>query len=67
MLNELEEDIENWYFHKQNSDRDLYKWLCIDTAQHCCPKNHFGPTCQPCLGPDLNRPCYGNGKCDVNF
>lgn len=38
------------------------KYLCIDTANVCCPEFHFGKDCTPCRGfPD--KICNNNGKC----
>ena len=64
MAEEKEEEIEKWYFHKQSSFPDMEKWLCIDTLKACCPLHTWGPLCSPCPG-DPNRPCFGNGQCQV--
>jgi len=63
MVEEHEEKLETWYFHKQTTFPDLEKWLCFETLKVCCPQNTWGKTCDPCPG-DPDRPCYGRGKCD---
>ncbi|VDN53727.1 unnamed protein product [Dracunculus medinensis] len=64
MVEENEENIENWYFHKQNSDPDMHLWLCVEKLQVCCKEGFFGKNCKPCPGVDkgLNS-CFGRGKC----
>lgn len=85
MVEEHEEKIENWYFHKQTAFPDFTNWLCIETLKSltflpfffiimlnllffkilvCCLNNTWGKDCEPCPG-DLQRPCFGRGKCDV--
>lgn len=68
MVEENEENIENWYFHKQNSDPDMHLWLCVEKLQVCCKEGFFGKNCKPCPGVDkgLNS-CFGRGKCHVIF
>lgn len=59
---QYDSEIEDWWFHKQHSDSDLYKYFCIETLKRCCPDLHFGPYCTPCDGyPD--NVCSNNGKC----
>ncbi|CAH1378116.1 hypothetical protein MTP99_019496 [Tenebrio molitor] len=55
-------EIEDWWFHKQSEEPDLYKHFCINTIKHCCPDLHYGTNCTPCEGfPD--NVCSNNGKC----
>ncbi|XP_039297536.1 cysteine-rich with EGF-like domain protein 2 isoform X1 [Nilaparvata lugens] len=58
-----EHHLENWWNHHQ--DKDLYDWLCIETVEDCCPTNHYGRSCSPCLGYP-NNVCSGNGRCKGN-
>uniref|UniRef100_A0A914WU08 EGF-like domain-containing protein n=1 Tax=Plectus sambesii TaxID=2011161 RepID=A0A914WU08_9BILA len=62
LVEEHEEMIESWYFHKQTSNPDFVAWLCIDSLTMCCPNGTFGAKCDPCPG-DSNQPCFGRGKC----
>lgn len=54
--------IEDWWFNVQDSNPDLFKYLCIDSLKLCCPDFHFGNDCLPCLGHPDNI-CNNNGKC----
>lgn len=66
LVEEHEEDIENWYFHRQNSDPDFLIWLCHDKLRLCCREGHFGVNCKPCPGVDKGfAACSGHGKCLV--
>lgn len=62
VLEEYDEALETWWFTKQKDEPDLYKHLCINTFQVCCPENHFGKDCTPCQGYPDNI-CHKNGKC----
>lgn len=54
--------IEDWWFKHQEDEADIYKYLCIDKLEVCCPNFHFGSKCTPCQGyPD--KICSNNGKC----
>lgn len=64
LLEEHEESVENWFFHKQQSNPDLYKWLCIDTLKKCCPSGSYGKECVQCEKHDTYDVCSGRGKCD---
>lgn len=62
LAEELESQIEEWWFQHQQTYPDLFSYLCIEQTKSCCPKDHFGPQCTPCPGyPD--RVCHNNGKC----
>lgn len=61
---ESEQVLEKWWFNENNVNSDLYTWLCIENLQHCCPANHFGDACTPCLRDKNNRVCGGKGQCD---
>lgn len=59
---EFDHIIEDWWFHHQNDEPNLYKFFCIDKIKHCCPDLHYGEDCTPCVGyPD--HVCNNNGKC----
>jgi protein disulfide-isomerase len=60
MAEQFEHDIEEWWFKHQTTEPDLYKWLCIDKAEMCCPDGRYGPQCRPCVD------CSGNGRCKGN-
>ncbi|XP_014233062.1 cysteine-rich with EGF-like domain protein 2 [Trichogramma pretiosum] len=62
LAEELESEIEEWWFKKQETDPDLFEYLCITKAERCCPKDTYGPQCTECPGfPD--SVCNNNGKC----
>lgn len=62
LAEELESTIEDWWFNHQQTYPDLYNYICIRQTERCCPKDHFGPQCEPCPGfPD--KICSNNGKC----
>nr|XP_032827476.1 cysteine-rich with EGF-like domain protein 2-B isoform X1 [Petromyzon marinus] len=63
MLEQHEEHLEKWWFHKQRAHPDLYSWFCVEMAKVCCPAGSFGPDCNQCQG-EATRPCAGNGRCD---
>lgn len=66
LVEEHEESIENWYFHKQLSNPNLLKWLCFEKLRLCCDAGHFGADCKPCPGVDKGLPvCSGHGSCQV--
>lgn len=62
LAGELEQTIEDWWFHHQTENADIYTYICIEHTKTCCPKDHFGAACTPCQGfPD--KVCSNNGKC----
>ena len=62
LAEELEHMIEDWWFNHQDANPDLYLYICVEQAQRCCPKDHYGPDCVKCEGyPD--KVCNNNGKC----
>lgn len=63
MVEEHEEQFENWWFKKKDKYPDLLKWFCIDNIEVCCPRGTFGPDCNACVG-GSERPCHDNGDCD---
>ncbi|XP_053111165.1 protein disulfide isomerase CRELD2 isoform X3 [Hemicordylus capensis] len=63
MVEEHEEHIETWWFKWKKKYPDLFKWLCIETIEVCCPSGMYGPDCLACRG-GSERPCHGNGRCD---
>jgi len=60
---EFEDDIESWYYHKQNLYPVFAQFLCNDKAKLCCADDHFGPDCKPCssLKCGLHGKCQGRG------
>ncbi|TMS39397.1 hypothetical protein L596_005928 [Steinernema carpocapsae] len=61
---ENEELVEEWYFKKQDTDTDMFKWLCIDQLTKCCPTGHFGEKCDQCPGLAKSQvACFGRGQC----
>jgi len=77
VLSEYEEDIENWYYHKQQIFTDFANFLCNDKASLCCPDDHYGPNCKSCasLKCGLHGKCQGSGsrtgdgkcECDTGY
>lgn len=72
VVSEFEEEIENWYYHKQQIFTDFANFLCVKKAKLCCPDDHYGPKCEACaaLKCSLHGKCQGsgsrtgNGKCE---
>jgi len=62
MIEQHEEDLENWWFKKFGTSEQLEQYLCIDTIEVCCPKGKFGKSCKECLG-GYSSPCNGHGTC----
>lgn len=58
---DVETDIEEWWFNYQTEYPDLFNWLCIETKKVCCPINHYGVKCLPCTNCNGNGICKGNG------
>lgn len=81
MVEEHEEKLETWYFHKQTTFPSLENWLCYDVLKglnfeifHYLPNLTLILVCCPkntwgkkCepCPGDSETPCYGRGKCDV--
>jgi len=65
MVEEHEEEIESFWFKKQNQLSQLENHLCISIAKVCCPSGKYGETCKECPG-GANSPCFGRGKCNGN-
>ncbi|XP_017794462.1 PREDICTED: cysteine-rich with EGF-like domain protein 2 [Habropoda laboriosa] len=62
LAEQLENQIEDWWFNYQQTRPDIYEFICIEQTKQCCPKDHFGSECTPCPGfPD--KVCNNNGKC----
>lgn len=64
LAEEVEQPIEQWWFREDPGAVDLYTSLCIETLKYCCPKSHFGESCDPCPVDANNEVCGGRGKCD---
>lgn len=60
LASELESEIEDWWFKRQQTEPDLRQFLCIDTMKVCCPDGYYGAECLKCTD------CMGNGKCKGN-
>ncbi|VDM97277.1 unnamed protein product [Thelazia callipaeda] len=64
LVEESEDNIENWYFHKQSSDPDILLWLCHGKLRLCCSEGHYGAECSPCPGVKQNvSVCSDHGSC----
>lgn len=62
LLEQYDDQLEDWWFNKQKEEPDLLKYLCINAFKVCCPESHFGKNCTPCPGyPE--KICTNNGKC----
>ncbi|KAJ8394776.1 hypothetical protein AAFF_G00041310 [Aldrovandia affinis] len=63
LLEQIEDQVETWWFHRQQESPDLFEWLCIDELRLCCPEGRFGPDCAECpAGP--GGVCGGLGRCE---
>lgn len=65
LATENEQHLEDWWHSHRNAGVDLTEWLCIGELKVCCPENHYGPQCLPCLG-HPGAICSGHGKCKGN-
>ncbi|XP_017324320.1 protein disulfide isomerase Creld1 [Ictalurus punctatus] len=63
LLEQIEDQVETWWFHRQQEAPDLFEWLCIEELRLCCPAGRFGPECAECpSGP--GGVCGGLGRCE---
>ncbi|XP_061529550.1 protein disulfide isomerase Creld1 isoform X2 [Phycodurus eques] len=63
LLEQIEDQVETWWFHRQQEAPDLLEWLCIEQLRLCCPPGRFGPDCKECpSGP--GGVCGGLGRCE---
>ncbi|XP_041860857.1 protein disulfide isomerase Creld1 [Melanotaenia boesemani] len=63
LLEQIEDQVETWWFHRQQEAPDLFEWLCIEELRLCCPAGRFGPDCKECpSGP--GGVCGGLGRCE---
>uniref|UniRef100_A0A8C1AJT3 protein disulfide-isomerase n=1 Tax=Cyprinus carpio carpio TaxID=630221 RepID=A0A8C1AJT3_CYPCA len=63
LLEQIEDQVETWWFHRQQEAPDLFDWLCIEELRLCCPPGHYGPECAECpSGP--GGVCGGLGRCE---
>ncbi|KAK3566135.1 hypothetical protein QTP86_027436, partial [Hemibagrus guttatus] len=63
LLEQIEDQVETWWFHRQQEAPDLFEWLCIEELRFCCPAGRFGPECAECpSGP--GGVCGGLGRCE---
>uniref|UniRef100_A0A3B4T6U9 protein disulfide-isomerase n=1 Tax=Seriola dumerili TaxID=41447 RepID=A0A3B4T6U9_SERDU len=60
LLEQIEDQVETWWFHRQQEAPDLFEWLCIEELRLCCPPGHFGPDCPGGVCGGLGR-CEGEG------
>ncbi|CAD5221920.1 unnamed protein product [Bursaphelenchus okinawaensis] len=63
MAEDSEEVLEKWFFKHQESDPDLFDFVCINELKKCCPQGHFGHNCSPCPGSLKGLTCFKRGKC----
>ncbi|KAH7725536.1 latent transforming growth factor beta binding protein 4 [Aphelenchoides avenae] len=63
LAEENEELLESWFFKRQDTQPDLFKFFCIEELRKCCAKDHWGPNCQPCPGAQKTAACFGRGEC----
>jgi len=63
MVEEYEDEIESFWFKKQNELTELETHLCNNVVKVCCPTGKFGETCEECPGASTN-PCFGRGTCN---
>jgi len=63
MVEEYEDEIESFWFKKQNELTELETHLCNNVAKCCCPTGKFGKTCEECPGAPT-KPCFGRGTCN---
>jgi len=63
VASEYEDEIENWYFHKQTTFKDFDSFLCVEKGKLCCPLEHYGPQCKSCasLKCGIHGKCQGSG------
>jgi len=64
MYNDMEQDIEDWYYSKTRNPATMYKTLCEDGLKVCCPAGHYGKKCTPCKRTEDGDFCSGRGKCN---
>ncbi|TNN48263.1 Cysteine-rich with EGF-like domain protein 1 [Liparis tanakae] len=64
LLEQIEDQVETWWFHRQQEAPDLSEWLCIEELRVCCPPGSFGPDCKDIdeCGTELAR-CAANTFC----
>ncbi|KAM4882046.1 protein disulfide isomerase CRELD2 isoform 2-T2 [Thomomys bottae] len=62
MLEQHEEQLEDWWLQLKKAQPDLFEWFCVETLKTCCVQGTYGPDCQACQG-GAQRPCSGNGHC----
>ncbi|MBN3311846.1 CREL1 protein, partial [Atractosteus spatula] len=62
LLEQIEDQVETWWFHRQQEAPDLFEWLCIEELKLCCPPETFGPECKACPGTP-GAVCGGLGRC----
>ncbi|KAI6189206.1 Cysteine-rich with EGF-like domain protein 2 [Aphelenchoides besseyi] len=63
MAEDNEELLEKWFFKRQDTDPNIFQYVCIDKMQKCCADGHYGPSCAPCPGALKGAACFNNGKC----
>ncbi|KAA8590880.1 hypothetical protein FQN60_001823 [Etheostoma spectabile] len=63
LLEQIEDQVETWWFHRQQEAPDLFEWLCIEELRLCCPPGRFGPDCKECPS-DPGGVCGGLGRCE---
>jgi len=70
MIEQYEEDIENWWFNKHGPVPEFEEILCIDTVKVCCPSGTYGSDCKDCPtgegNPGERTFCNSHGQCNGN-
>lgn len=59
---EMWEQLVDWWLTKQDTNADLFAWVCVAIQEVCCPDDHYGPECKACPG-HPGKICNNNGKC----
>ncbi|TRZ01213.1 hypothetical protein DNTS_004391 [Danionella cerebrum] len=63
LLEQIEDQVETWWFRRQHEAPDLFEWLCIEELRLCCPAGHYGPQCEACPS-NAAGVCAGLGRCE---
>lgn len=63
LLEQIEDQVETWWFHRQQESPNLFEWLCIEELRLCCPSGHYGPECAECPSGPAGV-CGGLGRCE---
>uniref|UniRef100_A0A0K0FBK9 Cysteine-rich with EGF-like domain protein 2 n=1 Tax=Strongyloides venezuelensis TaxID=75913 RepID=A0A0K0FBK9_STRVS len=65
LLENHEEEIEEWFKNDQDKHSDMKEYFCYDKFKLCCPSGYYSSECKPCPGLLSNgKVCYGRGTCN---